>query len=113
MGVTDQMLRLLGLTGPPQPIAAPGPPLTAARHRELADTMRGLPARFQDRLPAAALRRVTGAAASGRWEKAAGQLVMALYMRDAPVTAAERDELRGALQTLGMPAHRIERLPAR
>lgn len=113
MGVTDQMLRLFGLTGPSGPIALSGPPPTTAQHRELADTMRRLPGRFQDRLPAAVLQRITGSAASGRWEKAAGQLVMALYMRGAPVNAEERDELRGALQALGVSAHRVDGLRSR
>lgn len=109
VGVTDQMLRILGLAGLSQPV----PPPTAVRHRELADTMRCLSDRFQDRLPAAALRRITNSAASGRWETATGQLVMALYMRDAPVSEDERNELREALQTLGLPAHRVDGLPSR
>ncbi|MEV4003591.1 hypothetical protein [Actinomadura sp. NPDC049753] len=52
-------------------------------------------------------------AARGRWEKAIGELIMGLYMRDAPVSAAERDELRDALQALGVPAHRLDRLRSR
>ncbi|MEV3924897.1 hypothetical protein [Actinomadura coerulea] len=107
------MLRLLGLTKPPGPVPASGPPLAPARHRELADAMRCLPGGFQDRLPTSALRRVADSAARGRREKAIGELVMGLYMRDAPVSAAERDELRDALQALGVPAHRLDRLRSR
>lgn len=122
MGVTDQMLRLLGLTGPPHPIPLPGPPPTAVQgragqgrdgQRELADAMRRLPECFRDRLPASMVQRVVGAAASGRWETAVDQLVMALYMRGAPVSAAERAELRDVLAALGVPAHRLDRLPSR
>ncbi|TDC45325.1 hypothetical protein E1281_30700 [Actinomadura sp. KC345] len=75
--------------------------------------MRRLPGRFQDRLPPTVLERITGGAASGQWEKAIDQLVMALYMRDAPVSAVERAELRGALRALGLPTRRVDRLPPR
>ncbi|MEU8303175.1 hypothetical protein AB0C84_06390 [Actinomadura sp. NPDC048955] len=108
----DQMVRLLGLTRPP-PEPASAPPLAAAQHRELADAMRCLPGGFQDRLPASTLRRVADSAALGRWEKAIGELIMGLYMRDAPVSATERGELRDALQALGVPAHRLDRLRSR
>lgn len=113
MGATDQMMRLLGLTGPPPPEPASGAPPAAAQHRELADAMRSLPGRFQDRLPASTLRRVTDSAARGRWEKAMGELLMGLYMRDAPVSAVEREELGDALHVLGVPAHRLDRLRSR
>ncbi|TMQ91415.1 hypothetical protein ETD83_31060 [Actinomadura soli] len=65
----EQILRLLGLGGP-QPadvlVSSRPPAATMQREeqRELADAMRSLPSRFEDRLPALALQRITGAAAA-------------------------------------------------
>jgi hypothetical protein len=111
MGVVDQVLRMLGLADPPQPGTPSAGRLCVAENQELAERLRRLPGRFSDRLPASVLRRITGSAACGRWEKAIDQLVMALYVRDAPVTATERQELRTVLRALDLPAHRLDRLP--
>ncbi|CNF62313.1 Uncharacterised protein [Mycobacterium tuberculosis] len=119
MAVMEQILRLVGLTDPPQPAGVlisgwpPAATMPREQQRKLADTMRHLPGRFQDRLPPAVLQRITGAAAAGQWEKAIDHLVMALYMRHAPVTPAERAELRGALRALGIPTRRVDTLPPR
>lgn len=89
------------------------PPLTRRQHRELAQTLRRLPSCYRDRLPQPTLRRVTDAAATGRWEKAVELLVSALHSRAARVTAAERNELRAIVTALALPAERVDALPLR
>lgn len=106
MCVMNEVLQILGLARPAL-VNSPA----AVDNQELANTLRRLPGRYHDRLPGSTLQRVTGSAASGQWEKAVDQLVMALYTRDAPVTADERDELRDVLQALDMPTHRVDTLP--
>jgi hypothetical protein len=49
--------------------------------------MRTLPGRFADQLSARALDRTTAAAAAGRWEEAAEELIAALDARAEVVTA--------------------------
>jgi DNA transposition AAA+ family ATPase len=78
--------------------------------RELAETMRRLPARYADRLPARTLEKIKGAAASGQWEKAVDRLVTALHARAEAVTTVEREELRAVLEALNMPVERVDNL---
>ncbi|MBX6766051.1 MAG: hypothetical protein IRY90_02665 [Actinomadura rubrobrunea] len=136
MGVMEEVLRLIGLsdhdapsssndaprptTGPAMALARelasdPLEPATgpAVGRRRLERTLRGLPDRYHDRLGPEALRHVVGAAAGGRWDKAVDHLVMSLYLRDAPLTAAERQELCAVLRALGMPTDRVDALPCR
>jgi len=111
--VLMQVIRVVGLAVGDWQLRPAVPPLSSREHRELAQTLRRLPSCFRDRLPQPTLRRVTKEAASGRWEKAVELLVTALHTRAAPVTAAERDELRAVATALAMPAERVDGLPAR
>ncbi|GAA4093288.1 MULTISPECIES: hypothetical protein [Actinomadura] len=136
MGVMEDFLRLLGLTahddpplygdtsrptmGAPRALAMalaadPVEPATvpAVGRRRLEQTLRRLPDRYRDRLGPAALRQVTRAAAGERWDKAVDHLVTALCLCDAPITAAERQELRAVLRALDRPTDRVDALPRR
>ncbi|GLZ12900.1 hypothetical protein Acsp04_31350 [Actinomadura sp. NBRC 104425] len=133
MGAMEDFLRLLGLTGdadparagdaarpaPRAPAAAPAaaPERPAAApavgRRRLEQTLRRLPDRYRDRLGPPALRQVTRAAAGGRWDAAVDHLVAALCRCEAPVTAAERQELRAVLRALDRPTDRVDALPRR
>jgi hypothetical protein len=82
--------------------------LTRTESRKLAEAMRRLPGHYADRVAPRTLRRITGAAAAGQWERAVDQLIIALRSGPAPLTAGERDELRAVLKALGMPGERVE-----
>jgi len=132
MGAMEDFLRLLGLTAHDDlprpggaarpaprapamaPTAAPGRPAApAARRRRLEQTLRRLPDRYRDRLGPADLRPVMRAAAGERWDTAVDHLVAALCRCDAPITAAERQELRAVLRALDRPTDRVDALPRR
>ncbi|MEV0406516.1 hypothetical protein [Actinoallomurus sp. NPDC050550] len=81
--------------------------MTRAESRELAEVMRALPDRYADRLPERTLRHVTDDAAAGKWEHAVEQTIGVLASRAVPVSAAERDQLAGLADALGLPVSRI------
>lgn len=115
MSTMEQFLQLLGLNVERTSLTSPQAieQRSGLRHRDVAELLRGLPGTYRDRLPHRTLRRITDSAAHGRWETAIEVLVRALHVLHAPVSPAERDDLRTLLHALGMPAHRIDTLPAR
>lgn len=108
-----EALEFLGIAAGPHQHPRPdaGVAMTRQEQRELAVRMRVLPVRFAGRLSASARERVRSAAAAGRWEEAIDELLTALSARAAPVSTAERAELRAVLVALGMDGGRIEHLP--
>jgi hypothetical protein len=110
MSVFNEALEFLGLTGDPAPCDRYELRIARTRkeQRELAATMRRLPARFAGRLPARTIEQVHAAAGAGRWEEAVDELITALRTDDVAVTDAERAELRAVLVALDMSAHRID-----
>lgn len=113
MSMLHEALEFLGIAAGPPRHGRPGAGVATTRQeqRELAARMRVLPDRFAGRLSASARERVRSAAAVGRWEEAAEELLVALSARAEPVSAAERAELRAVLVALGMDGGRIEHLP--
>jgi hypothetical protein len=72
--------------------------------------MRQLPVRFADRVPAHTLKQVSHAAAAGRWEQAVDKLIRELQARGEKISDQEHEKLRALLQTLNMPAARLDAL---
>ncbi|MER7547271.1 hypothetical protein ABTW95_30110 [Spirillospora sp. NPDC127506] len=115
MSTMEQFMQLLGLNAERSGLASPQAieQRSGLPHCGVAELLRGLPGTYRDRLPHRALRRITGFLAQGRWETAVEELVTALQAFHAPVSPAERENLRTLLHALGMPAHRVDALPAR
>jgi hypothetical protein len=69
-----------------------------------------LPGRFAARLPAQTLASLRLMEAGGEYGELVIELAATLAARSAPVTAAERDELRDLLDATGMPTDPIGQL---
>ncbi|MQA83156.1 MAG: hypothetical protein GEV03_00640 [Streptosporangiales bacterium] len=73
-------------------------------------TMKRLPERFVGRIPEPDLEGLRSMARGGEWDELLDLLVAALGGTQAPVTAAERDELAVLLNEAGMPTVRLDEL---
>jgi hypothetical protein len=113
LSVPQEALAYLGVAGSYRyDRPSPGAALTRQEQRELAATMRALPGRFADRLSESALERVQVAAAEARWEQAVEDLITALSVRIAPVTADEREQLHAGLAAMNMACEQLDALGA-
>ena len=72
-----------------------------------------LPDRFADRLTESALWSVKRMRGGGEYGELTIELAASLAAHQAPVTAAERDELRELLEAMGMPTDPIDALNVR
>ena len=74
---------------------------------EIARRASSLPARFADRIPARTLEIIRLMDGGGEYGELTIELAASLAAQHAPVTAAERDELRALLEAMRMPADTI------
>jgi hypothetical protein len=77
---------------------------------EIIDQAETLPDRFADRLTESALWSVKRMRGGGEYGLMTIELAASLAAHRAPVTAAERDELRALLEAMDMPTDPIEKL---
>ena len=70
---------------------------------EVIERAETLPERFADRVRPEDLDGLRSMAGAGEWQELVDLLVASLGVTRAPVTAAERDELRSLLAAMGMP----------
>jgi hypothetical protein len=71
---------------------------------EMMDRVNALPDSFAGRIDPMDLDDVREAAHAGEWGEAVDILIASLSQTQAPVTTAERDELRTLLDAMGLPA---------
>jgi hypothetical protein len=74
---------------------------------EIAKLASSLPQKFADRLPPRTLEIIELMEAGGEYGELTIELSASLAAHHTPVTAAERDELRGLLEAMGMPTEPI------
>lgn len=79
---------------------------------QLAGRTARLPEKFADRLAEPDLAGLQTMAGGGEWGELLDLLVAALREAKAPVSAAERDELREVLAGWGLPASQLDGLTA-
>jgi hypothetical protein len=77
---------------------------------EIARRASGLPQRFADRIPVRTLEIIKLMDDGGEYGELTVELAASLAAHRTPVTAAERDELLGLLQAMGMPTEPIGEL---
>jgi hypothetical protein len=77
---------------------------------EIAKKASSLPGRFADRVPPHTLRIISLMDSGGEYGELTSELVASLGTHKAAVTAAERDELLGLLEAMGMPTDPIAQL---
>jgi hypothetical protein len=77
---------------------------------EIARRASSLPARFADRIPAQTLEIIRLMDGGGEYGELTIELTASLAAQHAPVTAAERDELRALLEAMRMPTDPIAKL---
>jgi hypothetical protein len=77
---------------------------------EIARRASSLSRRFADRIPARTREIIELMESGGEYGELTIELAASLAARHVPVTAAERDELLGLLEAMGMPTDPIERL---
>jgi hypothetical protein len=77
---------------------------------EIARRASSLPARFADRIPAQTLEIIRLMDGGGEYGELTIELAASLAAEHAPVTAAERDELRALLEAMRMPTDPIAKL---
>jgi hypothetical protein len=77
---------------------------------EIARRASSLPQRFADRIPARTREIIELMESGGEYGELTIELAASLAARHVPVTAAERDELLGLLEAMGMPTDPIGRL---
>ena len=77
---------------------------------EIARRASGLPRRFADRIPAPTREIIELMEGGGEYGELTIELAASLAAHHVPVTAAERDELLGLLEAMGMPTDPIGRL---
>jgi hypothetical protein len=77
---------------------------------EIARRASSLPARFADRIPARTLEIIRLTDGGGEYGELTIELAASLAAQHAPVTAAERDELRALLEAMRMPTDPIAKL---
>jgi hypothetical protein len=80
---------------------------------EVARRASRLPTRFADRVPAQTLDIIGLMSAGGEYGELTMELVASLAAHQAPVTAAERDELRGLLDAMSLPSDAVSELHVR
>jgi hypothetical protein len=78
--------------------------------REIARRASSLPQRFADRVPPHTLESIELMNEGGEYGELTIELAASLAAHRAPVTAAERDELRALLEAMDMPTDPIEKL---
>ena len=76
-------------------------------------TMKHLPERYADRLPAQDLDGLRSMARGGEWDELLDLLIATLSGTQAPVTVVERDELAALLHEADMPTDRLDALNIR
>lgn len=77
---------------------------------EIAERAVTLPGQYASRVREASRPVLFSLAEGGEYEELLNVLVAALRQAGAAVTAAERDELRGLLSAMDLPAHPLDRL---
>jgi hypothetical protein len=77
---------------------------------EIARRASSLPRRFADRIPVRTREIIELMEDGGEYGELTIELAASLAAHHTPVTAAERDELLGLLQAMGMPTDPIGRL---
>jgi hypothetical protein len=77
---------------------------------EIARRASGLPRRFADRIPARTREIIELMEGGGEYGELTIELAASLAAHHVPVTAAERDELLGLLEAMGMPTDPVGRL---
>jgi hypothetical protein len=77
---------------------------------EIAQRASALPARFAERVPLQSLESVQLMEEGGEYEDLTIELTASLAAHNAPVTAAERDELLAPLEAMDMPTDPIGKL---
>src|SRR5580700_5085810 len=77
---------------------------------EIARRASSLPQRFADRIPARTREIIELMEGGGEYGELTIELAASLAAHHVPVTAAERDELLGLLEAMGMPTDPIGRL---
>ena len=80
---------------------------------EIARRASSLPRRFADRVPSRTLELIELMNGGGEYGELTIELAASLAAHQAPVTAAERDELRELLEAMGMPTDPIAALNVR
>jgi hypothetical protein len=80
---------------------------------EIIERAEALPERFADRLDDSALWSIRRMRGGGEYGELAIELTASLAANHAPVTPAERDELRMLLEAMSMPTDPIEKLNVR
>ena len=66
-----------------------------------------LPDRYANRVPPQDLDGMRSMANGGEWQELVDLLIASLIVTQAPVTPAERDELRSLLEAMDMPGHTV------
>jgi hypothetical protein len=77
---------------------------------EIARRASSLPRRFADRIPARTREIIELMEGGGEYGELTIELTALLAAHQVPVTAAERDELLGLLEAMGMPTEPVGRL---
>ena len=77
---------------------------------EIARRASSLPRRFADRIPARTQEIIELMEGGGEYGELTIELAASLAAHHVPVTTAERDELLGLLQAMGMPTDPVGRL---
>jgi hypothetical protein len=77
---------------------------------EVIERAEALPELYAGRVRPDDLDGMRSMAGAGEWQELIDLLLASLGLTRAPVTAAERDELRGLLEAMGMPADPIAEL---
>ena len=77
---------------------------------EIAQRASSLPRRFSNRIPARTREIIDLMEGGGEYGELTIELAASLAAHHVPVTAAERDELLGLLEAMGMPTDPIGRL---
>jgi hypothetical protein len=80
---------------------------------EIIERAEALPDRFADRLGESALWSMRRMLGGGEYGELAAELAASLAADRAPVTAAERDDLRALLTAMGLPTEAVDRLNVR
>jgi len=77
---------------------------------EIAQRASALPSRFAERVPPQTLESIQLMDEGGEYEELTIELAASLAAHNAPVTAAERDELLALLEAMDMPTDPIGKL---
>jgi hypothetical protein len=80
---------------------------------EIIERAEALPERFADRLSESTLWSIRRMRGGGEYGELTIELTASLAANNAPVTAAERDELRMLLEAMSMPTDPVEKLNVR